>query len=1074
MKELKKKVSFKNTTQKRNNKGMTYIELLVALSLLVLIVTMFSPMLLNAYDTIYRAGEITSDAFDAREKIEQGLSLRQSSTQVNVITNFEKFSGAINVKARQVLSAVNGLEALYTGVKARLLVVSDSIVIDNQDIQRVVIQTENLTDKTFSVASTVQAAKNPGANEVRFYVHSAFDDTKAIACEDPKVDSTTGDVELIFNGVDVTMSPIKILGYYRNDYGKVKSVSTYMIIEPADMIFVGDTTSKDYFTSAGFDKENNKLYISGRKMTTAPINGDMINDVEWVGTENDSSIMDGYYLMCGEKNVVRRLWRARDSSKGQNIKYNFLTVGGEVYYQYDWKGDFTDQYQFSVKGSEAVYQQANHAYSLKGGYLTYGYSGNTSDDDELVDHHWYPSTFDAANRRLSYVVSDGTLEEALKPERGLVAPRNGLWSRLEVRQPALFSSKDRFNGADSDSQLYAFKDGYWYKRNGKSSFSQDTSMPLGTWTAGKNANSLGVDVTNYGFYIRKSVVGTKWGGNETSSSDSDAAFSAPLILRAYNNYSFDHLKSADWLNAPTANTINLSSCIALPGKGGETLYTGTTDAYAMVNETTGFDPYESGFRENGFFNTRLFAGSNGNTKYTVISQIPETGKTEWWSTVLESHNGGSQISPDRYHWKTAVSSMNSTSISGWKEYADTRFTMGYSSNLSAIYDKFIVQPHNGDDDNNHLIKPLEKYYLGSLGKTTADSTDYDNLWFTREFYNITESDSYNTSVVAVGYNVSGYATQGYINSYSEPGRRDFTLLKVYGNEQGVVSQPSPYVDSTYWVECKYNDGYYAMSCQGGDSEHEFVVQLPASIVAYTELEKITNDGVLSVYNEGDGSFTPIYYYKDPNKKSVRFNCVSTISMGDDTVGAAVGFSDGSVMLANIPYSNGKLLTTTLTAGNCPKADPIPEISSITAIKTFWHDINGDGNGEALIVAGGVKAAGQALVLRVCDVTDLATYYNEYTARIEANGTNITEITDIAIVNGYIYVSAKTSSNTGVIYSCSLEEFSNVVKKQNIKWDKTNQYYTTFAADQNGKIIGVSGSGLVDLPVINSIAAKAEQ
>ena len=46
-----------------NKRGMTYVELLVALALLALIVVSFTPMLVSSYETLYKAGEKTEEVY---------------------------------------------------------------------------------------------------------------------------------------------------------------------------------------------------------------------------------------------------------------------------------------------------------------------------------------------------------------------------------------------------------------------------------------------------------------------------------------------------------------------------------------------------------------------------------------------------------------------------------------------------------------------------------------------------------------------------------------------------------------------------------------------------------------------------------------------------------------------------------------------------------------------------------------------------------------------------------------------------------------------------------------------------
>ena len=65
------KTDFRNI---RSNKGMTYVELLVALSILAIIVVVFTPMLMLSYTRLYDAGEINVNTYEVKSSL-RNLSL---------------------------------------------------------------------------------------------------------------------------------------------------------------------------------------------------------------------------------------------------------------------------------------------------------------------------------------------------------------------------------------------------------------------------------------------------------------------------------------------------------------------------------------------------------------------------------------------------------------------------------------------------------------------------------------------------------------------------------------------------------------------------------------------------------------------------------------------------------------------------------------------------------------------------------------------------------------------------------------------------------------------------------------
>lgn len=1146
MKRLKKTVPSKNTTRKKNNGGMTYIELLVALSLLVLIVTMFTPMLLNSYDSIYKAGELTYNSYDARKDIEKGLAYRDDHTIINLGTNFEKFGSTINIKARQVISVANGLESLYSNAKARLIIVNDSIVMDNQQCQSVRINVKNINKTAFNKAGSANAAKKPGDHEVLFYVHSIYNDRVPLNYDIKVVDSTKY-IDIFFNDVDVTMAPIKILAYYKDDFGQVRDVATYLFIEPADMMFVGKTTGDaDYFTSAGVEVENKddgtsttNFFIAGREMKSdAHIGeGKVLNDVEWVSTFNDSTIKDGYYIMCGENSVVRRLWRARDTSKSPQITYNSVAVNGDAYFQYSWKGDYTDVYNHkSESGAGASHYGSNSTSNVKDGdtnteltkdqyglhgsshaYSFNGFTGNWYNNSSIASAKDKSIGLGRAMKRISYVLyADANTAKAA----GCVPDSFGMWTKWGTKNGKPDgggdSHEDRvmqaYKDQDEINLVYNVSDNKWYYRStyksgifttyhlykekqanisGQTKVLQGISYSPETWldcVNGRNYTASG-DM----FFKRDGVPSNKaWEGgsydwvSDSVTGDEDVAC---LVIKIYNNFSSDELRNnTSSVSQPSYNPISLTSCSALPGKNGNTMYYGTTDANAMIHQTNGRNSNDKDTRKQGLFAGYFFASLGEDSTGEPITK---------WRKYEQQYKDGitDSISPD---WQFAINSLinekptTNQSATNWSEYvapettSKVAFTMGYSSDLYALYGSFV----EGD-----LAKTIEKsYLLSTFGSEVVNDEARKNLWFPREFYNILESDSYGTSVVAVGYNLSGKSKVQYNEIYSDYGTYNSSLIRKYNNGRGELQITGAQIQAEGWYvggnhgsNFVYLDGFVGAGKQ-------FWIKLPRQVVASTAFDKLINDGVIAVYNEpksnqNSATFQNIYYYRAPNEESVRFNCVSTVAISDKIVGAAVGMSNGKVMFANIGYDNGAFKTDALTAENCPEYDAIPEITSVTAVKAINNDITGTSG--KIILAGGVVKDGCQPILRIIDTSAPSTVYK---VLLEEDVTNVTKITDIVTSKGYVYVSAikKNSDDgtySGVIYAIEIAALKGVtgVKddstyfkpeidaggKMVSAWIKKEVYHKAFTTDADGNVVPVPGDNGTRLPIINSIAALAE-
>lgn len=301
----------------KNKLGMTYVELVVALSLLTLIITAFTPMLLSSYENLYSAGEKVSKVYDSQTEMEEGLATRHSrySTKVDISmsTNTELLFNTLQVKGKKIVSQFQkGFETLFAQERARVDIISPKNVNDDQPYHEISVQTSGLeykkvilmssginSDETAeknAVKSKLEAAEGSGgAIVVRAIIPNKQKNdnpTNTTIAEDTvynygypaqflKEDGTLytgGNSELevssednggkfdfiITNSetgmdgeLDFTYSPVKIKIYYLNTRGTVSSCCDYLYIDPPSMIIGGEAKSgsADYYTSAGVQED---------------------------------------------------------------------------------------------------------------------------------------------------------------------------------------------------------------------------------------------------------------------------------------------------------------------------------------------------------------------------------------------------------------------------------------------------------------------------------------------------------------------------------------------------------------------------------------------------------------------------------------------------------------------------------------------------------------------------------------------------------------------------------------------------------------------------------------------------
>ncbi len=1136
MKRLKKKIFSKNKTQKLNNKkGMTYVELLCALSLLMLIVVMFSPMLLKSYDSLYKAGEKTYTIYGEKKELEKGLTFRGKHDDVadGIEVNFKTFSTVILIKAKQVVTSMPGLETLYSDFRGKIAVPTELSLPDNQDAQIIKMKfsdtsftEDDIDSEKLFITDAEPTADKLSDGKIAYQFKSAFNPDKDFSegadfVKYPNMDTENAanydpNIHIMIKGVDITDSPIRVRIYYLSG-GAVKYSESHYYITPADMMFVGDAGTADYFTSAGVS-EDGEMLVAGRDFQTDSIASGMLNDVKWISETNDSTLVDGYYMMCGENSVVRRLWhfnpatlsvgsRSTDFSSLLSTGAHYV-YGGDVAYPFKWAGDYTDTYSLSVNGADSVYEDAQHNYSLNGSYMSYGYNGYTVNAGSLNNGIWAPSEIAARNRRISYIMS-GTEEEAktvignLSRDGFLTKSyhRDGTyfwWEGILLKSEGYDHYTNTGNHDNSGSEyVYSPSLGVWVHRTGNDSFSPTSVEGYnkeGSWfdNDGENDNAYRYnpkdhDHTNVqAFNVRNSAPsGNGWGVNEEVNASNDKDITC-LILKAYNNYDINHLTSNTYQGVSGNKKVNMTSCVALPGKGGESICFGTTQAYALINTTTPRDPELS---MAGYIKAYKIEGVGSNTYAKTYAQ--DTSGFDEVAAALQDYAGNYDIDQDKARQLAHADS--SSPSNGGILYSDTYFTMGYSSNLSAVYDKFIK------DNSAHLEKPLESIYLASKN-TTAIDDGYHNMWLTREFYNLTTSDTYNKSVVAAGYNVAGAVKAGYKKTMYAPFSpdndkyRDEALL-AYHTADGIINPPAPGTDNSIWhLNTKAgakNKDYYGLDFRGKydyTNTMMFWVQLPMATVSYTDLTRMTNDAVLSVYTEGVKTFAPILYYKEDNGSSVRFNSVSVTALNDNKVGVAAGTSNGKIFIVFPDYVDGVISSAPIIMGDGngkyaqssayhQMYDMKDSFASVDAVKVC--NVYVDGTTKFCLFFAGKSVANDKSIIGVAT-------FNSQTGGIETyqehalTGAGDANIKDICVSDGRLYaVGCKAGANNadineGVIYSCDVKELvANTIKGDitSTSWITPVTSYAKEFSAKDGKLIAKTTG---TLPILKAAAATHEE
>lgn len=304
---------------------MTLMEILVALSLLMIVIVGTTPVMLQAYDGLYTAGEYTQDTYEAKSEIEDKLATRNTrDVYPDFTVNFQNLGEVATLNARRAVSSIKGsLETLFTNARVRVAVISAKKVNDDYactatckydgtenspphdadcGFHEVILQTTNLD---FGTTDAGVAQSKISINDQRNVLDGDENRTKIIDISflipdkqqndaavysynnanglanvrNFSVDPITGRITVEINGFDFTQSPIKIFVSYLDENNKKQTTETYLEVDTPTIIAAGAVGTYDYYTSPGVVTKT----ITNKNETTGEITKTQVEEFNFWG-----------------------------------------------------------------------------------------------------------------------------------------------------------------------------------------------------------------------------------------------------------------------------------------------------------------------------------------------------------------------------------------------------------------------------------------------------------------------------------------------------------------------------------------------------------------------------------------------------------------------------------------------------------------------------------------------------------------------------------------------------------------------------------------------------------------------
>ncbi len=538
MKNTIKRLKGKLTSQS----GMTLVEVLVAMMILMIIIFTFTPLFAQYFRNVKSSGEMTRQTYEKASLIERLLSNRDSDNNgayetYNVGVPLELYVKNSSDVTLKTLDFHTDTNANYvSGVEGNLVTTDGdktnsgneyTTIYLGSSSQKLVAFPKALTDDFIEKDVIVVPIGFPEAlNLDKFHVYytDEYGNWKTHEVEKGKyytvTDASDGDVQcakFTFYGANETIC-----------FGNSPLIITYnshqvaIEITAPKIIMVGEKASDGnyyYYATSGVDPN------TGRMDLVAKDSADLVsamNDVEWVekgdGDNGSGGVNDyGYYVMGGDAGQVRRFWRRGTTAKPGN---------------YYWSGDYLYNYDSAA-------------------YYT-GTSGKTSDSYETFNRSTSPVT-QATFKKIVRTNQNMNTTNGVSPNTVLDYYKAGVGSLGARSWQALTSNYFTANVTSEDS-------GKYYLTLGKIL----TYASTAGWTAFRSGQDIGNTVHSNAGITADSGATANENDNLVTWITNDEKYGKTLDIDGYKaavNYEYDG--SGDTINDNSLVTITSVGAIQI-------------------------------------------------------------------------------------------------------------------------------------------------------------------------------------------------------------------------------------------------------------------------------------------------------------------------------------------------------------------------------------------------------------------------------------------------------------------------------------------------------------------------------
>ena len=419
-----------------SNKGMTLVEMLVALTLLALIALTFIPAFSSYYNTIKKAGDTARDSYRRASRMERVVSgstteftyeqsvssVPISFTSTNPDTGDEtvvSFSGTNQIDVNGSVLTENYIDpnentfSTFTAhITGNQMACFPSVISDDfstKTIYVVVVGREFNNGKKGEQHGKIDkwtlSVDKDGTDTI---VPSKYYDFTPLCDQDLIMDSN-GEYTIaritLYGANDIICfenSPLTIK--CNDDVLKVDITAPEIIlvgegtVDGVSATDPGGTNNRYYYATAGVQYSNGSsepsVEIIAKPMKGVPLKSAM-NDVEWVQPQmgdngNGGKNKYGYYIMGGDAGQVRRFWQKKDYDSTSTSK-NYMW-GGDILGQYDRYYYITGNNSANSSSYENIVQtkttQAQFKSIFRSSQNEYDYNGvskaNQLTSDELI------------------------------------------------------------------------------------------------------------------------------------------------------------------------------------------------------------------------------------------------------------------------------------------------------------------------------------------------------------------------------------------------------------------------------------------------------------------------------------------------------------------------------------------------------------------------------------------------------------------------------------------------------------------------------------------------------------------